>query len=128
MPDVAPYGAWTSPLSAADVAAAGIRFSGVALDGDDIFWLEGRPAAGGRVALVRRAADGGIEDLLAREFSVRTRVHEYGGGAYAVAGGVITFVNFSDQRVYQLRVPPSGGSGQQGLPQPVRPVTIATPI
>jgi dipeptidyl aminopeptidase/acylaminoacyl peptidase len=119
MPDVAPYGAWTSPLSAAGVAAAAIRLSGVALDGDDIFWLEARPAEGGRVALVRRAADGGIEDLLPRDFSVRTRVHEYGGGACAVSGGVIAFVNFADQRVYMLRVPPAGGTGEPEAPQPV---------
>jgi len=50
---VAPYGTWVSPLSAADVAAGGLRLSGVSLDGDDIYWLEGRPREGGRYALVR---------------------------------------------------------------------------
>ena len=61
------------------------------MDGDDIYWLEGRPTEGGRNALVRRAADGTIADVTPREFNVRTRVHEYGGGAYAVADGVVYF-------------------------------------
>ena len=33
-----------------------LRLSAVTLDGDDIYWLEGRPAEGGRNVLVRRKA------------------------------------------------------------------------
>ena len=39
-------------------------------------------------------------DVTPPAFNVRTRVHEYGGGAYLVAGGNVYFSNFSDQRVY----------------------------
>ncbi len=101
-PTIAPYGAWVSPLAAATVAAAGLRLGAVAVDGHDIYWLEGRPIEGGRNVLVRRTADGTLEDVTPREVNVRTRVHEYGGGAYAVAHGSVYFVNFRDQRVYRM--------------------------
>ena len=63
MARVAEYGTWTSPLSAAAVAAGGLRLGAVMLDGEDIYWLEGRPSEGGRYALMRRAPDGTITDV-----------------------------------------------------------------
>jgi dienelactone hydrolase len=115
---IAPYGTWISPLGAAIVAAAGLRLSAVAVDGDNIYWLEGRPTEGGRIALVMRSADGRIEDVTPRDMNVRTRVHEYGGGAYAVADGVVYFANFQDQRVYRT----AAGAQASGIaPQPVTP-------
>jgi dipeptidyl aminopeptidase/acylaminoacyl peptidase len=84
----------------------------VALDGDDIYWLEGRPAEGGRNVLVRRTPDGAIADVTPPPFNVRTRVHEYGGGAYLVDRGVVWFSNFADQRVYRLD---SGTTAPQAL-------------
>lgn len=114
MPRVAPYGTWQSPLSASDVAAAGRRLSGVSLDGDDVYWLEGRPDDGGRYTLVRRAPDGTVADISPPEINIRSRVHEYGGGAFVVAAGVAYCVNFADQRVYRIRdgaVQPITGPG-----------------
>ena len=35
-------------------------------------------------------------------FNVRTRVHEYGGGAWTVADGMIYFSNFADNRLYRM--------------------------
>jgi dipeptidyl aminopeptidase/acylaminoacyl peptidase len=102
MPTVAPFGTWVSPLTAAVVAAGGLRLGVVALDGDDVYWLEGRPAEGGRYALVKRTRDGTIAEVTPRDMNVRSRVHEYGGDAYAVAGGVVYFSNFADQRIYRL--------------------------
>ena len=102
MPTVAPYGTWTSPISAQTVAAQGLRLGFPALDGDEIYWLEGRPHEGGRNALVRRTAAGVITDVTPRDHNVRTRVHEYGGGAYVVSNGAVYYSNFSDQRIYRL--------------------------
>jgi dipeptidyl aminopeptidase/acylaminoacyl peptidase len=45
--------------------------------------------------------DGKTEDVTPEQFNVRTRVHEYGGGAYIVSDGTIYFSNFADQRLYQ---------------------------
>ena len=113
MSRVSPYGTWASPLSAAEVAAGGLRLSAVALDGDDIYWLEGRPREGGRYALVRRTPDSGIAEVMPPEINVRSRVHEYGGGAYVVVGGVVYCANFADQRVYR-----TSGSPEPGAPRP----------
>jgi len=95
------YGTWPSPISAEAVATQGVRLGSVAVDGDDVYWLERRPNEGGRSVLVRRRADGRLEELTPQGFNVRTRVHEYGGGAYVVAAGDVYFSNFSDQRIYR---------------------------
>jgi len=100
---ISPYGTWRSPLTASVVAAGGLRLGAVQREGDAIYWLEGRPLEGGRYALVGRGADGAIADVTPSDFNVRTRVHEYGGGAYIVRGGVVYCSNFADQRVYRIR-------------------------
>ena len=118
------FGTWPSPITADAVAAQGVRLGSVAVDGDDIYWLERRPNEGGRSVLVRRRADGRHEELTPQGFNVRTRVHEYGGGAYIVASGNVYFSNFSDQRLYG--VGSSGGSKNQDPPDAasdLRPIT-----
>ena len=80
----APYGSWPSPITAASLTAGSVGLSSVAADGGDVFWLEGRATEGGRSVLVRRRADGSTADVTPAPFNVRSRVHEYGGGAYAV--------------------------------------------
>ena len=95
-PAVAPFGAWASPIRIDEVVGDVIGLAEPWIDGDDIYWLEGRPEEGGRRVLVRAAADGSTADLTPPPFNVRTRVHEYGGGAYVVAGGVAVFSNFAD--------------------------------
>ena len=101
------YGTWPSTITAQVVASQGLRLGSVAVDGDDIYWLEGRPSEGGRNVLVRRSADGRRTDLTPPGFNVRTRVHEYGGGAYLVSSAEIYFSNFGDQRIYRIG---AGGS------------------
>jgi dipeptidyl aminopeptidase/acylaminoacyl peptidase len=98
---IAPYGEWESPITAAALSAASVRFSGIALDGGDVYWVEGRPAEKGRNVLVRRTPEGVITDVTPPPYDVRTRVHEYGGGAFAVADGAIWFSHFGDDRLYR---------------------------
>src|SRR5579864_1797529 len=100
-PRALPYGSWPSPISADVVAAAGIGLEQVMLDGDDVYWIEMRPQDGGRCIVVRRAASGGTSDVTPPPFNARSRVHEYGGGAYAVRGGVVFFSSFEDGRLYR---------------------------
>ncbi len=101
-PEVAPYGSWRSPVRVDDLVGDLVTLAEPWLDGDDVYWLEGRPAEAGRRVLVRAAADGSIADLTDAPISVRTGVHEYGGGAYAVAGGVVAFSDGADSRLYRL--------------------------
>src|SRR5688572_24939473 len=93
---VAPYGSWASPVTADLIAGGTIRLGSPWIDGGAVYWLEGRPKEGGRYVVVREG-----EALTPPPFNVRSRVHEYGGGAYAVADGVVYFVNFTDQRIYR---------------------------
>ena len=101
-PTVAPYGAWQSLVRIDDVVGDVIVLGEPWIDGDDVYWLEGRPAEAGRRVLVRAAADGSTADLTPPPFNVRTRVHEYGGGSYVVGGGIVVFSDFGDGRLYRL--------------------------
>ncbi len=107
------YGSWRSPITAKLIVSETIRLGSPQVDGRDIYWLEGRPAEGGRGVLVRRRGDGQVEDVTPAGFNVRTRAHEYGGGAYVVRAGVIYFSNFDDQRVYRQT--------PEAVPTPVTP-------
>jgi dipeptidyl aminopeptidase/acylaminoacyl peptidase len=102
--NVAPYGSWKSPITSDLIVAGTIRLGEVELDGADIYWAEGRPTEGGRYVVVRQTPDGSTTDVTPQGFNVRTRVHEYGGGSYTVADGVIYFSNFADQRLYRQRI------------------------
>ena len=97
-----PYGAWPSPIRIDDLLGDTVRLGEPWIDGDEIYWIEGRPAEAGRSVLVRRAADGTTADLTPAPYDVRSRVHEYGGGSYTVAGGTVVFSNKVDGRLYRL--------------------------
>ena len=125
-----PYGAWPSPISARSVAEGGRRIDDLAVLGDFVCWLERRPEEGGRNVVVCRNPDGGVRTLTPEGFDVRSRVHEYGGGAFCLLGAAASvgarafwpassatprsgepgsllhaFVNFTDQRVYLVAAP-----------------------
>ena len=99
-----PYGSWQSPISTDMVASGGIRLITVAIDGNDIYWLERRPTEQGRSVIVQCDNNGNMEDVTPKTFDVRSRVHEYGGGAFTVSHEHVYFVNQSDQRIYQQTV------------------------
>src|SRR5947209_19356948 len=101
-PRQAPYGSWKSPITSDRIVAETIGLGEVRLDGPDTYWIEMRPAEGGRHVVVRRTPDGRTADVTPPPFNARTRAHEYGGGAYAVAGGRVYFSDFRDQRLYRL--------------------------
>ena len=115
MPTTAPYGSWKSPITTDLIVSGSIGLGEVALDGEDIYWVEMRPAEGGRMVVVKRTPDGEISDITPGPFSARTRVHEYGGGAYLVHEGTVYFSNYSDQRMYRQ------DSGE--APEPITPET-----
>jgi dipeptidyl aminopeptidase/acylaminoacyl peptidase len=101
---VAPYGSWASPITSDLVTAGAVRLDQIMLDGSDIYWTESQPQKKGRYLIYRKRKGGAVEAVTPDDvdtWSVRTRVHEYGGGAFTVADGVVYFSNYADQRLYR---------------------------
>jgi dipeptidyl aminopeptidase/acylaminoacyl peptidase len=112
-PQTAAYGTWRSPITADLITGKRVGVISPRIDGDDVYWIENRPAEAGRSVIVRRSQDGTVADAIPFEFNARTRVHEYGGGAYTVRDGVLIFANFADTRLYRV-----DGNDR---PQPITP-------
>jgi dipeptidyl aminopeptidase/acylaminoacyl peptidase len=110
---LSPYGSWKSPITAEIVGGGEIGLEQIRIDGDAIYWIERRAQEGGRKVIVRRAVNGEVTDVTPAGFNARTRVHEYGGGDYAILNGAIVFSNFADQRLYIQKL--------GGEPQPLTP-------
>lgn len=104
--NIAPYGSWRSPITSDLIVAGTVRLGQVEVDGEDVYWIEGRPAEKGRNVVVKRSTDGKTVDLVPSPFNARTLVNEYGGGSFTVSKGEVFFSNFANQRLY--RVAPDG--------------------
>ncbi|WP_435063703.1 S9 family peptidase [Halobaculum sp. EA56] len=108
------YGTWPSPIDAETVASAGRQFGHVAVDGETVYWREQRPDEDGRGVVVRDDGDGAV-DVTPGDLNVRTLVHEYGGGDFAVHDGTVYVARYGDQRVYRLA---PGGDPEPITPEP----------
>ncbi len=118
MTTIAPYGSWKSPITAEMLISGGKRrLNEIKVDGHDVYWLDARPAEGGRIVVMRRNAEGRVDTLTPPGFNVRNAVHEYGGGSYAVRNGTVYLTNWVDQRIYRQH--PDGA---------IEPITDAPPI
>lgn len=129
MTDIAAYGTWKSPVSAADVARESAAVSYPTIAGGEVWWQERRPSEGGRTAIVACAAPGAApRELLPAPWNARNRVHEYGGKSYlavpslSLAGGFdLVFANFADQRLYATGAAVEGGAEAGTDPVPLTP-------
>ncbi|MEO5669595.1 MAG: S9 family peptidase [Ramlibacter sp.] len=90
-------------MSASRVAAGVKPLGAPRMVGDTLYWLENLPAEAGRVAIVRKVANGSPTVVTPAPFNARSRVHEYGGGAYAAGGDAVYFSNFADNLIYAQR-------------------------
>src|SRR3954471_17003593 len=88
---IAPYGSWKSPITASLLTSAGNSLSEIQFANGNVYWLEGRPIESGRVAIVCAGPDRKPTDGVPTTFNARTRVHEYGGGAYCLNQDTIFF-------------------------------------
>jgi dipeptidyl aminopeptidase/acylaminoacyl peptidase len=112
------YGEWPSPISGADVARKHVRLAFPTISGARTWWVETRPAEGGRLAVVAQGPDGIPRDLLPETYNARTRVHEYGGQSYLPVPGGLVFANFADQRLYRCADGDAGDPGPCPLTAP----------
>ncbi len=123
-----PFGAWPSPITAAEIAGA--QASGVfpTVVGSNVWWQQVLPNEGGRIT-VMHSSGGKPTMLLGSPWNARSRVHEYGGQSYlpvprsALAGSrgqrghVLVFVDFADQRMY---LTPAAAAAAEA-PRPLTP-------
>lgn len=98
---IAPYGSWESPFSIDKVIEGTVPLREPGSDGTTIYWLEGRPSEGGRSTLIRYE-NGERTELTPNPFDVRSRVHEYGGGAWTARDGIVIVSNGTDNRLYRI--------------------------
>jgi dipeptidyl aminopeptidase/acylaminoacyl peptidase len=120
VPIAAPYGSWPSPITTDLVASeGGVSFGYLDIDEHGVYWTESRPQESGRSALVFRPHGGEPVDVVPPDFNVRTRVHEYGGGAWFRHGSVMFCSSFDDSRLYRIEAP--GSDPQPITPEPPEP-------
>ncbi|WP_408599156.1 S9 family peptidase [Pseudomonas sp. PLMAX] len=87
------------PFSAANAVAAGIDFAELQVGAQGLFWNEYRPEDA--ACRIWHWRDGVAHCLTPAPFSVRSRVYEYGGGAFCLTGDGVVFVNEADQQLYR---------------------------
>ena len=97
----APFGSWKSPITSELIVADTVGISSPTWHRGELLWIESRPQEAGRNVLVMREHDGSERDINPAPFNIRTRVHEYGGGAWLLHNGAVFFSNFSDQHLYR---------------------------
>lgn len=119
----APYGTWRSPITPRLITAEQVGLASPWLDGGAAWWTESRPMEGGRVTLMRRGPGAAAEEVTPAPFNLRTRVHEYGGRAFAAAGGIVVGSGFADQRLYRL-----GGGSRPLTPESGALLRYAEPV
>src|SRR5262252_2117786 len=126
--EISRYGSWRSPITSELIVKEQVGLGQVQLDSSYIYWIEMRPAEGGRQVIVRHSPDGANVDVTPRPFNARTRVHEYGGGDYVAQNATVYFSNFDDQQLYRQRgvlspekSGPFGSESQNAAPVRVTP-------
>ncbi|HEY2917214.1 MAG TPA: hypothetical protein VGI98_08385, partial [Candidatus Limnocylindrales bacterium] len=102
---VAPYGSWASPIPIERLTDGAVFLAEPHAAGGIRWWLEGRPAEGGRQALVRRDPDGTLTRLTPEGFNARCRVHEYGGAATLIEGDLVVVSDFTTGRLSRVVAP-----------------------
>ena len=80
---------WKSEISAELITKQGLRLSEIKIDGEKIYWLEGRPKESGRYVIVSKSLnESKVRDILPRGYNSRNSVHEYGGASFTVKNNI----------------------------------------
>ncbi|MDO6459563.1 S9 family peptidase [Granulosicoccaceae sp. 1_MG-2023] len=89
-----------APLSAAAAVAAGAELDQLRVDARGLWWRESDPHSGRH--RLRHLPHGATRahDITPAGHSVRSRVHEYGGGDWCLAGDLLCYTREQDQQIY----------------------------
>ncbi|WP_096084641.1 alpha/beta hydrolase family protein [Agaribacterium haliotis] len=101
------WGCWPSSISPEMVASAAPRLGEAQCHGQQLYWLQSLAEESGRVTIMRGRGEN-YESILAAPYSVRSRVHEYGGQSLCFSDTELFFVNAEDQGIYRLALEGSG--------------------
>ena len=124
-----------APLSAAAAVGATPALKEPRFAAGQLYWLEQRPQERGRSTLLCRPAGAPQAEpveLTPAPWNLRSRIHEYGGGAAAIAGRHAVFVDDRDRCLWHLDLsaelagappeqrfrrltPPDGSSGERAF-------------
>jgi dipeptidyl aminopeptidase/acylaminoacyl peptidase len=94
-----PYGTWKSPITANLIAGKTVSLNPLKIENNSFYWLESRPSESGRLVVMRQL-EGKTDIITPVGFNVRSRVHEYGGGAVLITNGVIYFIDYDSQQIF----------------------------
>ncbi|MEM8985835.1 MAG: prolyl oligopeptidase family serine peptidase [Pseudomonadota bacterium] len=97
----APYGAWSSPLSAEHLSGQSYGFFDLQFNHGALYWREHKPSEGGKYALMHFTKKDGAAEAGGQSLDVRTQVHEYGGRAVLAANDFVVVSNIADHQLYQ---------------------------
>ena len=96
-------GEWHSPISAEMLSGGSVRLGDIAIENETVYWIESCPTEQGRNSIFRKKPGETPKNLLDTPFNVRSRVHEYGGGAMLITPGGIFFSNDGDRQIYSFQ-------------------------
>ena len=125
MTEVRPYGEWPSPITARVISEGTTSVGEVVPDGDCLWWSEHRPSTGRTVIMHLCAGGEKAFQATPAEANVRTRVHEYGGGAWWAEGGACFYSDDSDGCLRKILVcGRDGDAGNSGASETAEPVRL----
>ncbi|WP_312374470.1 alpha/beta hydrolase family protein [Stutzerimonas nitrititolerans] len=109
-----PYGFWPNEWSAERAAAASRDFAELRAGHGGLFWIEYDPTDARCTLWYWR--EGQASCLTPAGFSLRSRVYEYGGGAFCLTAQEAAFVNEADQQIYIQELPDCADDGARSAP------------
>ncbi|KAG0179552.1 Dipeptidyl aminopeptidase [Apophysomyces sp. BC1034] len=123
MVKTAPFGSWKSPITAESLSSSASA-NNICIDNatQSVYWYQTVPEEGGRGQIFSQHLhqEGTPTPLLPLEYNCRSRVHEYGGGAFNVKDGLLVFSNDKDCRVYTINLAKD--------PRTIVPLTSPNPL
>ncbi len=94
-------GLWNSPLTSADISGGSISFEDICVLENGVIWTESRPQNQGRYAVVRAQDDQSPQTII-ESVSIKSRVHEYGGGSISCYHNILYFINDTEKSLCRM--------------------------